>query len=324
MAEAKRRMVQQNDQLHGVQEERIDLPFGALVGKWWGPRDLRPIVCLHGWMDNAGSFDRLIPLLPKHISFLAIDIPGHGRSAHLPPGVAYNALDTLRLLLHLMQHYGWGRISLMSHSIGAVMSYVFAGVFPDRVDLLVSFDLLKPFILDPDMVLFLLADSLPKTLDLGAAEAGRSAEEKQFQYDQYVEHMHAGFHESISREACHFLLYRALEPSGQQAGHYRRQTDRRIRHNHGLVWSHDVNLEMARRIKVPFLYLKTTETPLFEDARYHQETIDALVAHNRQFEQALVEGKHHVHLSHPERVAPRVTEFLLKHWNRERYLVCKL
>nr|XP_040231231.2 probable serine hydrolase [Anopheles coluzzii] len=324
MAEAKRRMVQQNNQLHGVQEERIDLPFGALVGKWWGPRDLRPIVCLHGWMDNAGSFDRLIPLLPKHISFLAIDIPGHGRSAHLPAGVAYYALDTLRLLLHLMQHYGWGRISLMSHSIGAVMSYVFAGVFPDRVDLLVSFDLLKPFILDPDMVLFLLADSLPKTLDLGAAEAGRSAEEKQFRYDQYVEHMHAGFHESISREACHFLLYRALEPSGQQAGGYRRLTDRRIRHNHGLVWSHDVNLEMARRIKVPFLYLKTTETPLFEDARYHQETIDALVAHNGQFEQALVEGKHHVHLSHPERVAPRVAEFLLKHWNRERYLVCKL
>uniref|UniRef100_A0A182PJ13 AB hydrolase-1 domain-containing protein n=1 Tax=Anopheles epiroticus TaxID=199890 RepID=A0A182PJ13_9DIPT len=306
VAKAKRRMVQRNDQLHGVHEERIHLPFGDLIGKWLGPRDLRPIVCLHGWMDNAGTFDRLIPLLPRNISFLAIDIPGHGRSAHLPAGVAYNALDTLRLLLHLMQHYGWARLSLMSHSIGAVMSYVFAGVFPDRVDLLISFDLLKPFILDPDMVLFLLSDSLPKTLDYNDNEGTNAErkEDKQFEYDQYVEHMHAGFHESISREACHYLLYRTLEPSTTREGLYRRSTDRRIRHNHGLVWSHDVNLEMARRIKAPFLYLKTTETPLFEDPQYHQETIDVLVANNEQFEHTLVEGKHHVHLSHPERVAP--------------------
>uniref|UniRef100_A0A182NZ55 AB hydrolase-1 domain-containing protein n=1 Tax=Anopheles dirus TaxID=7168 RepID=A0A182NZ55_9DIPT len=322
MAETKRRMVQRNDELHGVHEERISLPFGDLIGKWWGPRDLRPIVCLHGWMDNAGSFDRLLPLLPRDISFLAIDIPGHGRSAHLPAGVAYYALDTLRLLLQLMQHYGWSRISLMSHSIGAVMSYVFAGVFPDRVDLLISFDLLKPFILDPDMVLFLLSDSLPKTLDYDTR--AEKKQEKLFAYDEYVEHMHAGFHESISREACHHLLYRAVEPAPEREGMYRRIADVRIRHNHGLVWSHDVNLEMARRIRAPFLYLKTAETPLFEDPQYHQETIDVLVAHNDRFVHDVVEGKHHAHLSTPEKVAPAVCTFLQRHWRKEQYLVSKL
>ncbi|XP_053675859.1 probable serine hydrolase [Anopheles nili] len=323
MAELKRQMVQRNDEEHNVLEERIHLPFGELACKWWGPRNIRPIVCLHGWLDNAGSFDRLIPLLPREMSFLAIDIPGHGRSAHLPAGVAYNALDTLRLLLHLMQYYGWSRISLMSHSIGAIMSYVFAGVFPDRVDLLISFDLLKPFILDPDMVLFLLADSLPKTLDF-TSDLETPSEGKLFKYDDYVQHMHAGFHESISREACHFLLYRAIEPSSEQKGLFRRRTDPRVRHNHGLVWSHDLNLEMARRIRVPFLYLKTTETPLFEDPQYHQDTIDMLTTHNEQFVHANVEGKHHVHLSDPERVAPLVQSFLTKHWTKEKYLASKL
>jgi len=37
----------------------------------------RPIVCIHGWQDNAGTFDRLIPLLPREFSYLAIDLPGN-------------------------------------------------------------------------------------------------------------------------------------------------------------------------------------------------------------------------------------------------------
>ncbi|KFB39972.1 hypothetical protein ZHAS_00007357 [Anopheles sinensis] len=323
MAEAKLETVRRNDSLNGVREERISLPFGDVICKWWGPREQRPIVCLHGWLDNAGSFDRLLPLLPRHISFLAIDIPGHGRSTHLPAGVAYYALDTLRLLLYVMQYYGWQRISLMSHSIGAIMSYVFAGVFPDRVDLLISFDLLKPFILDPDMLLFLLADSLPKTLDYNT-DTNETRGGKLYEYDQLVEHMHIGFHESISRDACHFLLYRAVEPALERTGYVRRRTDPRVRHNHGLVWSHDLNLEIARRIKAPFLYVKTTETPLFEDPQYHQETLDMLAAHNKDFVQASVEGKHHVHLSDPNRVAPLVSEFLTKYWTKEDYFQSKL
>ena len=46
-------------------------------------------VALHGWLDNAGSFDTLAPQLvaecPRH-ALLCLDYPGHGRSSHLPPG----------------------------------------------------------------------------------------------------------------------------------------------------------------------------------------------------------------------------------------------
>ncbi|XP_058060419.1 probable serine hydrolase [Anopheles bellator] len=324
MAEEKFAMVRRNDERNSVREVRLPLPFGDLVCKWWGPTDVRPIVCLHGWMDNAGSFDRLIPLLPSEVSFLAIDLPGHGRSAHLPVGTAYHTLDALRILLHLMQFYGWQRISLMSHSIGAVVAFVFAGIFPDRVDLLISFDMLKPFILDPDMSLFLLADAIPKSLDFDIGSPVRQFSGPTYEYERLVEHMHVGFQESISRDASHYLLYRALEPITDRPGYFRRRLDPRVRHNPGLVWSHDLNLEIARRIKVPFLYLKTTETPIFEDPQYHQETIDVLVAHNEQFVQRTVEGKHHAHLSSAERVAPLVREFLAQHWAGEKCRLSKL
>lgn len=55
------------------------------LGKWWGDKDKRPILCIHGWKDNSGSFDTLMNLLvPHNMSFLCIDLPGHGLSSQLP------------------------------------------------------------------------------------------------------------------------------------------------------------------------------------------------------------------------------------------------
>lgn len=33
-------------------EIQIPVPWGKIAGKWWGPIDKRPIVCIHGWQVN--------------------------------------------------------------------------------------------------------------------------------------------------------------------------------------------------------------------------------------------------------------------------------
>jgi pimeloyl-ACP methyl ester carboxylesterase len=59
------------------EEITIYLPNGGHIsGKWWGDKSTRPILCLHGRQDNCGTFDRLIPLLSREFSYLAIDLPG--------------------------------------------------------------------------------------------------------------------------------------------------------------------------------------------------------------------------------------------------------
>jgi pimeloyl-ACP methyl ester carboxylesterase len=40
------------------------------------------IVCLHGWLDNAASFNMIAPTLNSRLNadILALDFPGHGHS----------------------------------------------------------------------------------------------------------------------------------------------------------------------------------------------------------------------------------------------------
>ena len=49
-----------------------------------GPRDAPPVLMVHGWLDNCYSFVPLLTQLPLDKRYIAIDLPGHGHSDHIP------------------------------------------------------------------------------------------------------------------------------------------------------------------------------------------------------------------------------------------------
>src|SRR5436190_192660 len=69
-------------------EMKIPVPYGYIAAKVWGTlnQDSIKVIAMHGYMDNAGTFDRLIPLLPENYYVVAFDLPGHGFSSHVPYG----------------------------------------------------------------------------------------------------------------------------------------------------------------------------------------------------------------------------------------------
>jgi pimeloyl-ACP methyl ester carboxylesterase len=114
-----------------------------LAGLSWGQPGTRPLLALHGWLDNAASFSMLAPLLAQH-HVVAVDLTGHGRSAHRSRDASYQIWDDLPELLGVLDALGWERFSLMGHSRGAVISSLLASVIPERVERLVLLDGVVP------------------------------------------------------------------------------------------------------------------------------------------------------------------------------------
>ena len=114
-----------------------------LAGLAWGESGARPLLALHGWLDNAASFSLLAPLLRRH-HVVAVDLTGHGRSARRSPDATYQIWDDLPELLGVLDALGWERFALLGHSRGAVISSLLASVIPERVGRLVLLDGVAP------------------------------------------------------------------------------------------------------------------------------------------------------------------------------------
>ena len=97
------------------------------------------LLCLHGWLDNAASFQPLIPYLSDY-HVIAIDWPGHGLSSHRSLDAHYHFLDWVYDLIALFRSQQWQEIDIVAHSMGAMVASAFAAAFPEHVKSLTLID----------------------------------------------------------------------------------------------------------------------------------------------------------------------------------------
>jgi pimeloyl-ACP methyl ester carboxylesterase len=131
-----------------AEELVIALPQAKLTARRWGDPSSPPLLALHGWLDNAGSFDALAPLLAGRWQVVALDFSGHGRSAHLAPGAWYHYVDCFDELRAVFDHFGWVRADLLGHSLGGTLASLFAALYPERVGELLLIEALGPLTTD--------------------------------------------------------------------------------------------------------------------------------------------------------------------------------
>src|SRR5262249_30224423 len=92
------------------------------------------LVLVHGWGLNLRVWDGVVEDLRDHFRMIAVDLPGHGRSAW-SSGRTTPAEQTWLLhtsLASVSNHY-----SLLGWSLGAQMALDLAGAMPGKVDRLV-------------------------------------------------------------------------------------------------------------------------------------------------------------------------------------------
>lgn len=133
----------------------IEVPVdgGTVHALVWGSAPAI-LVCLHGVTASAVSFQALAERLAAHVTVVAPDLRGRGRSAGLPGpyGLAAHAADVIATLDHL----GASSAALLGHSMGGYVAVQTAVLHPDRVERLHLIDgglpLEVPDGLEPDAV----------------------------------------------------------------------------------------------------------------------------------------------------------------------------
>ncbi|MBL0387771.1 alpha/beta hydrolase [Tumebacillus sp. ITR2] len=101
-----------------------------------------PLVALHALGESAESWDEAAACLGAKYRVLALDQRGHGGSAR--PGT-YTYERMRDDLLQFVNHMGLETFTLVGHSMGGVVSYLFAEAWPSRVERLVVEDVAPPF-----------------------------------------------------------------------------------------------------------------------------------------------------------------------------------
>lgn len=150
-----------------AREQRVELASLTLALRSWGSEDAPPVLALHGWLDNAATFDALAPRLPG-LRLLAPDLSGHGLSDHRPPGSHYYIWSFVEEVLALADRLGLQRFAVLGHSMGGAIGLLLAAVAPERVSRLALLDSVGPLSTAPEQA----PAQLRKALERQAAANG--------------------------------------------------------------------------------------------------------------------------------------------------------
>eukprot|EP00092_Neocalanus_flemingeri_P017820 GFUD01019284.1.p1 GENE.GFUD01019284.1~~GFUD01019284.1.p1 ORF type:complete len:332 (-),score=109.14 GFUD01019284.1:206-1201(-) len=309
-----------SDVLSG-REVTIPVPWGVIAGKEWGPASSSgvPWIVLHGWLDNAGSFDTLAPLFPAGHKLLCLDYPGHGHSSPLPAGQVYHYLESLSYIQRVASHMGWDRFGLVGHSMGAGMCSLYAATFPEHVQALIMIDLVKPSSRRLDEVVERTRNavqsllSIEKKLKEKPDKVYKTEEEALNRLLESANFMHG--ENAVTEESARTILKRGLKPSCCGSGFvYTRDLRHRIPSLYGLP--PEFLEQFAKNIKCPHLLIKATGSQDYDSEELIQKILE-IYSDNPNYQFATVEGSHHVHLNSPHLVAPEIGSFISKHVKQE-------
>lgn len=100
------------------------------------------IIALHALGMSAESWDEVAAVLGEEYRFLALDQRGHGGSERTGTYTFELMCDDLLQFVNAMN---LERFTLIGHSMGGTVSYLFSETFPERVDQLIVEDTPPPF-----------------------------------------------------------------------------------------------------------------------------------------------------------------------------------
>ena len=276
----------------GGHEIRLTLPSIEIAGKVWGEAGGLPVIGIHGWLDNAATFDLIGPRL-QGVHLIALDLPGHGLSGHLPAG-GYSLWQQAATVLQVADELGWERFALLGHSMGGIISCILSGSVPQRIIGAAMIDGLLPVTGE--------AQDAPRQMArfFQASQAlGRKRKPVYNCTDKAVSARVLGGSSSISRSAAARLTERGLMP---EQGGWTWRTDPQLMLPSPLRLTVEHAIAFAEAISTPTCLVLASEGVMAKRALLLQR-IDSFT----HIQTHRLPGGHHLHL---EDAAPSVATII--------------
>ena len=283
--------------MSGPEEITVALPGMRLAARAWGPADGRKVLALHGWLDNAATFDALAPLLGG-LRLVCLDLPGHGLSAHRHASArGYDFIYWIADVAAAADALGWERFSLLGHSLGGSIALCLAGTLSDRVERAVIVDSLGPLVSS--------AAATPARLARGLAQQQRLSQRtlKSFPSLEAAARRRVEAMPGLTEEAARTLVRRGAHIDAD--GQLRWRHDPRLQGSSLLRLTEQQVMAFLQGISCPVLLVRPTRGwPV--DLQWARARLACIM----DLTTVEVEGGHHVHLTDPRLVEQAMGEFL--------------
>ena len=105
----------------------------------WGNAGAPPLILVHGGRDHCRNWDWVAAALQPDYHILAPDLRGHGDS-QWSLSSNYTFAGYVYDLAQLVHQQELAPVSIVSHSLGGMISLRYAGIYPDKVRKLVAIE----------------------------------------------------------------------------------------------------------------------------------------------------------------------------------------
>lgn len=294
-----------------ARELRLSTPGLTLAARLWenphAAPSAVPVIAVHGFQDNAASFDRLAPALLQGgaqapcRAVLALDLAGHGHSAWRAPGVGYFIMDYAADVLSAANALAWREFVILGHSLGAGIATLLGGAASERVLSALLIDGLGPVSMDPVKAPALAARAF-------AERAAPRPRQRLMEDLEVAATVRASSRISIGHEAARSLCARGTRASGEGLCW---RADPRLSRTSLSRLTEDTVLAFIGAMELPTLLIEAEQGVLHHlpPGRYAAR----LAAHPRLTKHRLP-GRHHLHMEDAaEPIAELANAFLRAH-----------
>ncbi|HBO15754.1 MAG TPA: alpha/beta hydrolase [Porticoccaceae bacterium] len=271
----------------------------SLAAKEWGSPDSRPVIALHGWLDNAATFDRMLPSM-SDLHVVALDAAGHGLSDFRSDDASYDIWLDVADVIAVADHMGWDRFTLLGHSRGAIVAVLVAGSFPDRVSHLAMIDGHVPIPATEHNAARQIAKAIRDHRRFGNASPSFFSS-----FERAVHARSNGFL-ALQLDAAEILAQRGVRQS--ERGFYW-HNDQRLKGTSSIKFTREQLQSFLAAVSAPTLLIQAQQSIFTRDDK-EAELFASIIG----LQIVDMAGGHHLHLeSQHARVAQEISRFLSQH-----------